>query len=67
MEKFEGISEVPFDFWNLRDATYHRTKFDKLINECVNYELKAKYGLMAYSRAEYCVYKDETYPIGESS
>lgn len=64
-KKFDGMHEAPFDFFNIREAIYYKIKFEHLINECVNHELKKTYGLMAYSKAEYCVEKNEKFPLGE--
>lgn len=33
----------------------YRIRYSHLINQCVNYELKRNYGVMGYSRVEYCV------------
>jgi hypothetical protein len=37
-------------------------KYNKLINQCVNYELR-KYGLRAYSTIEYCVTNEPNEPL----
>lgn len=45
-----------------------RIKYDKWTNLCVNWELKHKYDLKAYSRVEYCVTNEKAkrrYEIGK--
>lgn len=64
LDKFDGMHKVPFDYFNIHEAVYYKIKFDKIINECVNHELKKEYGLMGYSKAEYCVLKNDSIPIG---
>lgn len=63
-EKFDNV-EVIFDFYTIREAVYYKNKFEYLINECMNHELKEKYGLMASSETEYCIEKNEKFPLGE--
>lgn len=55
--------QMPLDPNTFRHALEYRLKFDKLLNECINYELKT-YHLMAHSKVEYCSKKDEYMPIG---
>uniref|UniRef100_A0A182MS93 Acyltransferase 3 domain-containing protein n=1 Tax=Anopheles culicifacies TaxID=139723 RepID=A0A182MS93_9DIPT len=47
--------EITFDPNTFRGALDWRNRYRRLANQCVNYELKRQYALMAYSTVEYCV------------
>uniref|UniRef100_A0A4Y0BK97 Acyl_transf_3 domain-containing protein n=1 Tax=Anopheles funestus TaxID=62324 RepID=A0A4Y0BK97_ANOFN len=47
--------EITFDPNTFREALDWRNRYRRLANQCVNYELKRQYTLMAYSTVEYCV------------
>lgn len=64
-EKFIDHPILPLDFDTFRDAIYYKSKFDHLATECVNQELKEKYGLVGYAEIEYCIEKNENFPFGE--
>ncbi|XP_050072930.1 nose resistant to fluoxetine protein 6-like [Anopheles maculipalpis] len=47
--------KITFDPNTFRGALDWRNRYRRLANQCVNYELKRQYSLMAYSTVEYCV------------
>ncbi|ETN62656.1 hypothetical protein AND_005646 [Anopheles darlingi] len=56
LARFEpnGAEEITFDPNTFRGALDWRNRYRRLANQCVNYELKRQYALMAYSTVEYC-------------
>lgn len=64
-DEFEDMYEPPLYFNNDKTAIY-RDRFDEIVNQCVNYELK-KYGLKGYSRVENCleVKENDSFSMGE--
>uniref|UniRef100_A0A182NJB8 Acyltransferase 3 domain-containing protein n=1 Tax=Anopheles dirus TaxID=7168 RepID=A0A182NJB8_9DIPT len=46
--------EITFDPNTFRGALDWRNRYRRLANQCVNYELKRQYALMAYTAVEYC-------------
>ncbi|XP_052893013.1 nose resistant to fluoxetine protein 6-like [Anopheles moucheti] len=51
----KDFQEITFDPNTFREALDWRNRYRRLANQCVNYELKRQYSLMAYSTVEYCV------------
>uniref|UniRef100_A0A182FHE2 Acyltransferase 3 domain-containing protein n=1 Tax=Anopheles albimanus TaxID=7167 RepID=A0A182FHE2_ANOAL len=49
-----GDVDITFDPNTFRGALDWRNRYRRLANQCVNYELKRQYALMAYSTVEYC-------------
>uniref|UniRef100_A0A182PVM7 Acyltransferase 3 domain-containing protein n=1 Tax=Anopheles epiroticus TaxID=199890 RepID=A0A182PVM7_9DIPT len=45
---------ITFDPNTFRGALDWRNRYRRLANQCVNYELKRQYSLMAYTEVEYC-------------
>lgn len=63
------VEQVTYDSYSIEGGMLDRIKYDKWTNLCVNWELKHKYDLKAYSRVEYCVTSEKTkrrYEIGKS-
>uniref|UniRef100_A0A182QVE1 Uncharacterized protein n=1 Tax=Anopheles farauti TaxID=69004 RepID=A0A182QVE1_9DIPT len=49
-----GSQKITFDPNTFRGALDWRNRYRRLANQCVNYELKRQYALMAYTTVEYC-------------
>lgn len=47
-------TQITFDPNTFRGALDWRNRYRRLANQCVNYELKRQYSLMAYTTVEYC-------------
>uniref|UniRef100_A0A182IST2 Acyltransferase 3 domain-containing protein n=3 Tax=Anopheles atroparvus TaxID=41427 RepID=A0A182IST2_ANOAO len=64
LSRFEpsDAQEITFDPNTFRGALDWRNRYRRLANQCVNYELKRQYSLMAYSTVEYCTTNE---PHGE--
>lgn len=41
------------------NITFYQTTYNRIVNICVNRELKAQYNLTAYSEVEYCITNDD--------
>lgn len=50
-KKFTSIGDDPFTF---AGAIEDDVEFGELVNECINYELKKRYQLVANSKIQYC-------------
>uniref|UniRef100_A0A1S4GUV1 Acyl_transf_3 domain-containing protein n=1 Tax=Anopheles gambiae TaxID=7165 RepID=A0A1S4GUV1_ANOGA len=48
------FQQITFDPNTFRGALDWRNRYRRLANQCVNYELKRQYSLMAYTTVEYC-------------
>jgi hypothetical protein len=46
------------------NALDHKIKYNKVINQCVNYELRRQYGLMGYSDVEFCTTSKDHRKLG---
>lgn len=44
---FFSLTQITYDPNTIPNALINKEKYDKMINICVNYKLKKKYGLMA--------------------
>lgn len=52
---FPYASQITFDPYTFQRALEDRAEHGKLLNRCVNYNLKKKFNLVAYSSIEYCI------------
>ncbi|XP_053674392.1 nose resistant to fluoxetine protein 6-like [Anopheles nili] len=59
--------EITFDPNTFREALDWRIRFRRLANQCVNFELRRQYALMAYSTVEYCTTTMEGRTVGPPS
>ncbi|XP_050094015.1 nose resistant to fluoxetine protein 6-like [Anopheles aquasalis] len=62
-----AAKEITFDPNTFRGALDWRNRYRRLANQCVNYELKRQYALMAYSTVEYCTTRGTPGDIEEST
>lgn len=53
--KFQNESEITYDPNSVTRALDDRSRHNKDVNMCVNWELRRQYGLKAYSEVEYCI------------
>lgn len=53
------VNETTFHPANFHKGVDYNRKFDKLINQCVNHELKENYDLVGYTEIEYCQTNEE--------
>lgn len=60
-------TQITYDAHSIEGGMDDRIKYDKWINRCVNWELKHKYNLKAYSQVEYCITneKKSRYVVGK--
>ncbi|XP_062550046.1 nose resistant to fluoxetine protein 6-like isoform X2 [Armigeres subalbatus] len=63
LKPFNQTSEITFDRNTFRSALDWRIKYRRLVNQCVNFELKRQYSIMGYSEVEYCISNQEQDPI----
>lgn len=56
--KFDRF-QVKIDPRTFRKALVHREQYGKVINQCVNYDLKTQYELTAFSQLEYCLSSED--------
>lgn len=57
-------SQINFNFIGYPNASEDREKFNRIVNQCINAELKELYELEGYSSIEYCTQNDTIVAIG---
>lgn len=59
-------SQINFDFIGFPNASEDREKFNRIVNQCINVELKELYELEGYSSIEYCTQNEAIVKLGKS-
>lgn len=63
VEKFPSDTKLNFDFVNYPFVKEDRSKFNRVVNVCINKQL-ANYNLTGFSSIEYCLRHDQRIPTG---
>lgn len=63
-KSFSMDSKLTLDFIKYQFVDEDRSRFNHILNICVNKQLSANYNLTGYSTIEYCLRRDERIPTG---
>jgi hypothetical protein len=66
LKKPESLETFDIDPFTYRHAIEDRFMYEDIVNECINYEMRKKFGVEAFSEVQYCEVAGRSDEIGEN-